>query len=82
MVTDRRIVVTLGGNFRRSRPREIIQQLPRTTRLGPIDTSLAPTFELGGRLYEISDEYVAVAAAADAELDGPEALPRDPFPEL
>lgn len=82
VVTDRRIAVALGGAFRRNRPKEIIQQFPRDTRLGPLDTSLAPTLELGGRVYEIPEEYIAVVAAADAELDGPEALPRDPFPYL
>lgn len=82
VVTDRRIVIVVGGTFRRHRPAQIAQEFPRSQRLGPIDTSLTPTIEFSGRYYEIAEEYLAAVAAADAELDGPDALPEDPFPEI
>jgi hypothetical protein len=78
-VTDRRIAVLTGSQWRRGRPTEVSLQYPRTTRLGPVDFRPVPTVDLGSRSYEIDDEYVAAIHAADAELDG--LLPEDPFPD-
>ncbi|MBB5786652.1 hypothetical protein [Jiangella mangrovi] len=77
-VTDRRIAVLIGSQWRRGGPTEVTLQYPRATRLGPVDFRPVPTFDLGSRSYEIDDEYVAAVHAADAELDG--LLPEDPFP--
>jgi hypothetical protein len=33
-------------------------------------------------ILEVDEEYAAVVAAADAELDGPSGMPVDPFPQL
>ncbi|TDE08875.1 hypothetical protein [Jiangella asiatica] len=82
VVSDRRIAVLIGGLLRRDRPKEVNLQYPRTTRLGPVERDSVPQFQLGGRVYEIEDEYVAQVNAADAELDGAGAFPRDPFPDL
>lgn len=78
-VTDRRIAVLTGSQWRRGRPTEVSLQYPRTTRLGPVDFRPVPTVDLGSRSYEIDEEYVAAVHAADAELDG--LLPEDPFPD-
>lgn len=80
-VTDRAIVL-IGGRFlRRNQPDHIWQRFPRKTRLGPLDTSLGPAFDLGGMVLEVDEEYAAVVGAVDAELDG-NTVPDDPFPDL
>lgn len=79
VVTDRRIVVVTGSMFDRTTPSDLNAQYPRATRLGPVELAPVPTFHLGGRFYEIDDEYIAAVHAADAELDGPDAFPPDPF---
>jgi hypothetical protein len=33
-------------------------------------------------ILEVDEEYAAVVAAADAELDGSAGMPDDPFPQL
>lgn len=83
VVTDRRVLVIAGSMMRRGRPKEIELTYPRPTKLGPLTDlgGITPTVEMGGRFFEISEEYVAVVAAADAEIDG-DALPDDPFPDL
>ena len=81
-VTDRAVVL-IGGKFlRRDRPDQIFRRFPRNTRLGPLETSFGPAFGLGGMILEVDEEYVAVVAAADAELEGPAGMPDDPFPHL
>jgi len=81
-VTDRAIVLITGKFLRRNRPDQVWERLPRNTRLGPLETSLGPAFDLGGMILEIDEEYAAVVSAADAELDGPAGMPDDPFPHL
>jgi len=81
-VTDRAIVLITGRFLRRNRPDQVWERFPRTTRLGPLETSLGPAFHLGGMILEVDEEYAAVVAAADAELDGPSGMPVDPFPQL
>ncbi|SHE99569.1 hypothetical protein [Streptoalloteichus hindustanus] len=81
-VTDRRIVVLAGSWFRRNRPVSLWTELPRATRLGPVDTSLTPTITVGGLVLETDEEYVPVIRAADAELAGVDCLPPDPLPHL
>jgi hypothetical protein len=82
-VTDLRVLVLFGGTLRRGRPKEINQAFGRATALGPVlQAGSSPcTIEIGGRFFELSEEYAAVVAAADAEIDG-HTLPRDPFPDL
>jgi hypothetical protein len=81
-VTDRAIVLITGKFLRRNRPDQVWERFPRKTRLGPLETSLGPAFHLGGMILEVDEEYAAVVAAADTELDGPSGMPVDPFPQL
>ncbi|TDQ48799.1 hypothetical protein [Actinorugispora endophytica] len=81
VVTDAAVTVLTNRMFSRSRPKEIWHVFPRAVRIGPVDTHLIPTFELGGRQFEVHEEYVPVINAADAELS-PGALPPDPLSEL
>ncbi|HZY28663.1 MAG TPA: hypothetical protein VFE49_10470 [Jiangellaceae bacterium] len=81
-VTDRAIVLVTGKFLRRNRPDQVWGRFPRTTRLGPLESSLGPAFELGGMIFEVDEEYAAEVAAADAELEGPAGMPDDPFPQL
>ena len=81
-VTDRAIVLVTGKFLRRNRPDQVWGRSPRTTRLGPLESSLGPAFELGGMILEVDEEYAAEVAAADAELEGPAGMPDDPFPQL
>ncbi|MFC7329682.1 hypothetical protein [Marinactinospora rubrisoli] len=80
-VTDTSVVVLSTALFRRTRPKRIWRVFPREVRLGPVDTHLIPTFELGGHHFEVDEEYITVINAADAEL-GDDRLPRDPFADL
>lgn len=82
VITDRSIVVLTARFLRRARPDGVWARYPRSTRLGPLDTSLGPSFVLGDVIYEVDEEYAAVVGAADAELDGEAALPEDPLPDL
>lgn len=82
VVTQRSIVVLTASFLHRKRPNGVWARYPRTTKLGPMDTSLGPTFDLGGIAFEVDEEYAAVIGAADAELDGPSGLPEDPLPDL
>ena len=70
------------SRLRRNRPDQVWGRFPRTTRLGPLESSLGPAFELGGMIFEVDEEYAAEVAAADAELEGPAGMPDDPFPQL
>ncbi|MGH8823148.1 MAG: hypothetical protein ACRDVN_01555 [Jiangellaceae bacterium] len=81
-VTDRAIVLISGRFLRRNRPDRVWERFPRSTRLGPLDTSLGPAFGLSGMIFEIDDEYAAIIGAVDAELEGPAGLPEDPLPDL
>ena len=81
-VTDRAVVLVSGRFLRRNRPDQIWSRFPRSTRLGPLETSLGPAFALGGIIFEVDEEYAAVVAAADAELEGQAGMPDDPFPQL
>jgi hypothetical protein len=82
VITDRSIVVLTARFLRRSRPDGVWARYPRSTRLGPLDTSLGPSFVLGNVMYEVDEEYAAMVGAADAELAGEAALPEDPLPDM
>ena len=82
VITDQSIVVLTAKFLHRSRPDAVWARYPRSTRLGPLDTSLGPAFVLGDVIFEVDEEYAAVVGAADAELDGETALPEDPLPDL
>lgn len=81
-VVSRKRITILGAAFwSRKRLKSVQATLPRRTRLGPVDTQQNPYFEIGGVMYEIDDEYVAVVHAADADLARSE-WPEDPLPDL
>jgi hypothetical protein len=81
-VSDTHITVLSCEWLRRHRPASVWARHPRATRLGPVDTSMAPTLSIGDLVLEIDEEYLAVVQAADTELDGPDRLPPDPHPDL
>jgi hypothetical protein len=82
VVSRTAITVVYSGYFSRNKPKSVLASYPRNTRIGPVDTSLTPSFWLKGLFYEVDDEYVAVVNAADAELAEGGALPPDPLPDL
>jgi hypothetical protein len=81
-VSDAQVTVLSCEWLRHHRPASVWARHPRATRLGPVDTSMAPTLSIGDLVLEIDEEYLAVVQAADAELDGTDRLPPDPLPEL
>ncbi|MEU8269252.1 hypothetical protein AB0B89_19065 [Sphaerisporangium sp. NPDC049002] len=82
VVSDRSITVLATKVFSRYEPAAVWATYPRRTRLGPLSSGAGPTIELGGTVFEVDDEYVAVVGAADAEAFSPGDLPRDPLPDL
>jgi hypothetical protein len=81
-VSDTHVTVLSCEWLRRHRPASVWARHPRATRLGPVDTSMAPTISIGNLVLEVDEEYLAVIQAADAELDGTGRLPPDPLPDL
>jgi hypothetical protein len=81
-VSSRSITVFSTSGRGADRPRSVLARYSRRTRIGPVDLHGVPSFRLGGILYEVDDEYVAVVNALDAERAGDEALPPDPWPDL
>jgi hypothetical protein len=81
-VSNLRITVLSCGWLSRNRPTSVWARYPRAIRLGPVDTSLAPTFSIGKLVLETDEEYVPVIRAADAEISEGGFLPADPLPEL
>ncbi|WP_214108176.1 hypothetical protein [Acrocarpospora catenulata] len=82
VVTDRSITVLAGNPAERPEPASVWAVHPRRTRLGPIEFAGGPSIELGGMVFRVDEEYVAVVGAADAEAFSPGDLPRDPLPDL
>jgi hypothetical protein len=82
VVTQGSITLIHGGGWRRSQPKDVMRRFPRNTRLGPVDTTLVPSFALGGLVFEVDDQYVSVINAADAEIDSEHGMPPDPLPDL
>jgi hypothetical protein len=82
VVTERSVVVLTARFLNRDRPDGVWARYARATRLGPMETSLGPAFDLGGVTFEVDEEYAAIVGAADAELDGPSTMPEDPLPGL
>lgn len=82
VVTEESITVISTGIMSRTRLKSVWHVFPRNVRIGPVDTSLVPVFDLGGRQFEVDDEYVPVINAADAELLGRDAMPPDPLADL
>ncbi|HEX3779505.1 MAG TPA: hypothetical protein VHX38_07535 [Pseudonocardiaceae bacterium] len=80
-VTDTQVTVLGCGWFSR-KPTSVLAQYPRSIQLGPVDTSVSPTFAIGGLVMETDEEYVPVIRAADAELSQENCLPPDPLPHL
>lgn len=82
VVTGAEIIILACGWSKRHYPESVWARHPRVTRLGPLDTSLAPAFTVGDLALETDDEYAAVVMAVDAEMSGADASPRDPFPDV
>lgn len=82
-VTPRSITVFATRGRGGGRPSSVLARYSRRTRIGPVDLHGIANFTLGGIVYEVDDEYVAVVNALDAErAGGEEALPPDPWPDL
>lgn len=82
VVSGPSITVLATKVFSRYEPAAVWATYPRHTRLGPVGSGAGHTIELGGTVFEVDDEYVAVVGAADAEAFTPGDLPRDPLPDL
>jgi hypothetical protein len=82
VVTERSITVLSTKMFGANEPASVWATYPRRTRLGPVEFGSGPTIQLGGMVFEVDEEYVAVVGAADAEAFSPGDLPRDPLPDL
>lgn len=80
MVTDRHVTLLACSRWRRHRPKQIWERLPRDTVLGPLEIhpSLGPVLTVGGLELEIDEEYVSAVRAANLEISG-DGLPRDPW---
>jgi hypothetical protein len=81
-ISDTRVTVLSCGWLRRHKATSVWARYPRAIRLGPVDTSLAPTVTIGNLVLETDEEYLAVVRAADAELSETDPLLPDPLPEL
>ncbi|MFD9887804.1 hypothetical protein ACFWY9_00580 [Amycolatopsis sp. NPDC059027] len=83
MVTDRHVTILACSRWRRNRPTQIWERLPRSTELGPleVESSLGPVLSVGGIELEIDEEYIAAVRAANLESTQ-NALPDDPLPDL
>src|SRR5258706_14202447 len=66
VVTDRRILVGRSGRMTQTPIKEIIRELPRTTKIGPASGLWYKTEALGERLY-INKRFHKDVAAADAQ---------------
>jgi hypothetical protein len=82
VVTDSSVTVLSCSWFDRDKPKSIWGRYPRNIRLGPVDISSTPTFEIGTLVLEIDEEYVSVINTADAEIAEADFLPPDPLPDL
>src|SRR5688572_10440612 len=58
-VSDTHITVLSCEWLRRHRPASVWARHPRATRLGPVDTSMAPTISIGNLVLEVDEEYQA-----------------------
>jgi hypothetical protein len=81
-VSSVRVTVLSCRWFRRNHPASVWSRYPRAIRLGPVDTSLAPTISIGDLILEVDEEYIPVIRAADAEISDGDFLPADPLPEI
>ena len=81
-ITDTKVTILSCSHFRRNKPTDVWTQYPRATQIGPVDTSLTPTFTLGKLTMETDEEYVPLIRAADAEISATDYLPPDPLPHL
>jgi hypothetical protein len=69
VVTDERILVCRSGRFRMSPVKDVIRELPRTTRIGPPRGLWWRCETLGERLY-IHKRFHKDVTAADAVVTG------------
>ena len=65
VVTDQRILVCKSGRFRTTPVNDIVNELPRNTKIGPGDGLWHKTEALGSKLY-INRRYFKDIDAADA----------------
>jgi hypothetical protein len=57
-ITDTQVVVLSCGWFKRHKPKSVWARYPRAVQLGPVNTSLAPTFTIGNLVLGTDEEYV------------------------
>jgi hypothetical protein len=81
-ISDTRVTVMSSSWWRRHTPTSVYARYPRAIQLGPMDTSMAPTYAIGSLVLETDEEYDSLIRAADAEISGTDPLPPDPLPEL
>jgi len=82
VVSRHAITILSTGFWTRAMPKSVLSRNPRNLRLGPVSTETTPWFTLHGLDYEISDEYISVINAADAEIMSRDLAPPDPLPDL
>jgi hypothetical protein len=83
VVSRHAITILSTGFWTRSMPKSVLARNPRNFRLGPVSTpQTTPWFTLHGIEYEVSDEYISVINAADAEIMSRDLAPPDPLPDL
>lgn len=67
VVTDRRIIVCKSGRFRITPVNDIVNELPRSTQIGPAKGIWYKTEALGERIY-VAKRFHKDIAAADAAM--------------
>jgi hypothetical protein len=81
VVTDENVIMLECSWLSHNRPKAVHWTYSRKLRLGPVDTTMDPTFTVEGSTFQTWDEYVSVIMAADAETTR-DSMPPDPLPDL
>ncbi|MET1074327.1 MAG: hypothetical protein ABWY11_16895 [Umezawaea sp.] len=82
VVTPENVIMLECSWLSHDRPKAVHWTHDRGIRLGPVDTTLDPTFTIDGTPFQTWDEYAPVIAAADAEVRDADFGPPDPLPDL
>jgi hypothetical protein len=82
VITDQNVILLACSWLSHNRPKSVYWTYRRNIRLGPVDTSADPVFDIGGMPFQTQDEYISVIRAADAEIAEADFLPPDPLPDL
>ena len=80
VVTPENVIMLECSWLSHDRPKAVHWTYPRALKLGPVDTTMDPTFTVQGSPFQTWDEYIPVIMAADAEIRA--AGPEDPLPDL